>query len=95
MTGEESDLALVVSTLILATTFTPIRERLQSIAERRFRPETDGDSVAESLVDLRVELRQVSEKLAQLEQATATSAADDTHDHTRRRPHARSASPGR
>ena len=34
-TGELSDLALVLTTLILATTFTPIKKRLEAVTERR------------------------------------------------------------
>jgi hypothetical protein len=37
-TGESSDLALVLTTLVLATTFTPIKKRLEAIAERRLAP---------------------------------------------------------
>lgn len=53
VTGQSNELALVLTTLILATTFTPIKKRLEGIAEHRFRiPEdevasgtvTDGDS---------------------------------------------------
>ncbi len=38
-TGESSDIALVITTLILATTFTPMKRRLELIAERRLSPE--------------------------------------------------------
>ena len=37
LTGERSDAAIVVTTLILASTFTPIKTRLQAIVDRRFR----------------------------------------------------------
>ena len=38
MTGESNEFALVLTTLILATTFTPIKKRLEDIAERRLTP---------------------------------------------------------
>jgi hypothetical protein len=37
VTGEESDAVLVITTLILATTFTPIKRRLEGLVERRFK----------------------------------------------------------
>jgi hypothetical protein len=36
VTGQESDAALVLTTLVLATTFTPIKSRLEGIAARRY-----------------------------------------------------------
>jgi len=35
-TGETSDVALVITTLLLATTFTPVKRRLEQVAERQF-----------------------------------------------------------
>lgn len=37
LTGEKSDAAIVVTTLLLAATFTPIKTRLQAAVDRRFR----------------------------------------------------------
>ena len=37
ITGESSDSALVLTTLVLATSFTPIKQRLEGVADRRFR----------------------------------------------------------
>ena len=43
VTGEESDAALVLTTLVLATTFTPIKKRLEDLVERRFKePEEEA-----------------------------------------------------
>lgn len=39
VTGDTSELALVITTLLLATTFTPIKSRLERVAGRRLRPE--------------------------------------------------------
>jgi len=41
VTGEKSDAAIVITTLILASTFTPIKTRLQAIVDRRFRDAHD------------------------------------------------------
>jgi len=37
-TGQTDETALVLSTLVLATTFTPIKSRLELVAARRFKP---------------------------------------------------------
>src|SRR5262249_50714403 len=39
VTGDKSDAAIVLATLVLATTFTPIRKWLEGIVERRFPPD--------------------------------------------------------
>jgi hypothetical protein len=36
LTGEASDAALVITTLVIAASFTPIRRRLEAVVERRF-----------------------------------------------------------
>jgi len=41
VTGEKSDAAIVITTLILASTFTPIKTRLQAVVDRRFRDTHD------------------------------------------------------
>lgn len=38
VTGDRSDAAIVISTLILASVFTPLRKWLEGIVERRFKP---------------------------------------------------------
>jgi uncharacterized membrane protein len=42
VTGDTSDLSLVLTTLLLATTFTPIKGRLERVAARWLRPATPG-----------------------------------------------------
>ena len=47
ITGEASDAALVITTLVIAASFTPIKRRLEGLVERRFRaPEPARDGVA-------------------------------------------------
>jgi hypothetical protein len=40
VTGDKSDAAIIISTLILASVFTPVRKWLEGIVERRFKPAT-------------------------------------------------------
>jgi len=40
VTGDKSDAAIIISTLILASVFTPLRKWLEGIVERRFKPTT-------------------------------------------------------
>jgi len=40
VTGDKSDAAIIISTLILASVFTPLRKWLEGIVERRFKPAT-------------------------------------------------------
>ncbi|MGH2406457.1 MAG: hypothetical protein ACRDF7_00070 [Candidatus Limnocylindrales bacterium] len=50
-TGGPSDGAVILSTLILATTFTPIRAALQGIVDRRFRDAQDAKRLLDAFVD--------------------------------------------
>jgi hypothetical protein len=72
LTGQESDAAYVITTLILATTFTPIKLRLEEIAKRRFREpdeavSADADASPATLDALRAELREQAQRLERLE----------------------------
>jgi hypothetical protein len=51
ITGENSDLALVLTTLLLATTFTPIKGRLERIVEARLKPHPGSDTAPAPLLD--------------------------------------------
>ena len=42
-TGQRSDGAVIVSTLVLATMFTPVRSWLQGVVDRRFRDDVDAE----------------------------------------------------
>lgn len=50
-TGGPSDGAVILSTLILATTFTPIKNALQGAVDRRFRDGQDAERQLQQLVD--------------------------------------------
>jgi MFS family permease len=74
LTGDESDATIVITTLILATTFTPIKTRLEEIARRRFKEPADAatggaDGAAAGVDALRAELRDQGRRLERLEDA--------------------------
>jgi hypothetical protein len=72
VTGESSDAALVLTTLVLATSFTPIKRRLETIVERRYRATGDLPSAdrrvgrRSSPVELDVRLDAIDRNLAGL-----------------------------
>jgi hypothetical protein len=47
LTGDRSDAAIIVTTLIVASVFTPVRKWLEGIVERRFRPTEERPAAAE------------------------------------------------
>jgi hypothetical protein len=79
VTGEGSDAALVLTTRVLATSFTPIKRRLEAIVERRYRRATSLPAVepaegrsAEAELDTRLDaidrsLARLNERLVALE----------------------------
>lgn len=72
LTGEESEAALVLTTLVLATTFTPIKSRLEKIAGARLRPQPT-EAVAELALEPELEAairRVVIDVLGEREVAT-------------------------
>jgi hypothetical protein len=78
LTGDESDVAIVITTLILATTFTPIKNRLEEIAKRRFKEPEEGPAssaaqATEPLERIEAELRELREQVARLEAERSTA----------------------
>jgi hypothetical protein len=73
LTGNESDAAVVLTTLFVASLITPVRKRIEVAVDRRFRPTGDpareaaslfaGDLLADPEVEAR--LRAIAEKAAQ------------------------------
>ena len=57
VTGETSDAALVITTLILATTFTPLRQRLERIADRWFKAPSPPSEIPATVEELETLVR--------------------------------------
>ena len=49
VTGDRSDAAIIISTLILASVFTPIRKWLEGIVERRYKPTASAEHADSAL----------------------------------------------
>ncbi len=87
LTGQESDGALVLTTLVLATTFTPIKQRLEAIVARRYQKEPSGEAALEPSAPAAVaapspargdaNLRKLIREMVQEELDRRTSSADD------------------
>jgi len=66
LTGHPSDAAIVLTTLVLASTFTPIKTRLQAVVDRRVKPaapaavELDHATVTAMLAAAEDRLRQIA-----------------------------------
>jgi hypothetical protein len=83
-TGEGSEEALVITTLILATTFTPIKRRLEALVERRYHEPVEAPESAasgsEAGSDVRVELRELADRLARVEDILGSPASDSARE---------------
>jgi hypothetical protein len=65
LTGERSDAAIVLSTIVVVTVFTPIRARLQAIVERRFKETHDPSRpLAEYVAALETRLGRIDQDVA-------------------------------
>jgi hypothetical protein len=72
VTGQTSDVALVLTTLVLATSFTPVKQRLEAVANERWRPQQTAATAAEAVppeLDERIETIARRVSLEVLEQA--------------------------
>jgi hypothetical protein len=96
-TGDTSDAAVVITTLILAGLFTPVRRSLEAGVDRRFKPPTgnaashaSGDAPAAiSLADLEAALRPVLRRIDALERGSRRrhpARTDPSHADRRDRP---------
>jgi hypothetical protein len=72
VTGDKSDGAVVITTLVLAGLFTPVRNGIQNFVDRRFKPA--GAPVHESHRD---EIHTVEQRLEQVEQRLALLESSD------------------
>ncbi|HYL40980.1 MAG TPA: hypothetical protein VET90_06705, partial [Candidatus Binatus sp.] len=81
VTGDSSDIVIVLSTLVLAGAFTPVRKALETFVDRHFKPSDsagsahrEGHQPADATplpVDPRDELRELQARLARLEELLA------------------------
>jgi hypothetical protein len=79
LTGHPSDAAIVITTLVMASTFTPIKTRLQTVVDRRVKPAAvteralDAATVGAMLAAAEDRLRQIArEELSRTEQPLAS-----------------------
>ena len=84
LTGESSDAALVLTTLVLATTFTPIKQRLETVAKERFHdpgpggPRAAADQpAAPGTADLEQRMEKIARRVTREVLATERSTQDD------------------
>jgi hypothetical protein len=82
-TGDESDAALVITTLILATSFTPIKRRLETFVDRRFKTgaahatAASGQMVVSDGNDASVRLERIEAELASLRNVLAAAGVSE------------------
>jgi hypothetical protein len=76
VTGERSDAAIVLTTLIVTSTFTPLKTRLQAIVDRRFRPSAHGTFSLTAPSGSGSEALQMVGQLAQLHAAGALTTSE-------------------
>jgi hypothetical protein len=67
LTGDRSDAAIIVTTLVLASMFTPIRNWLQAMVDRRFKP-ASAHAAAADIHAAHSSIQELSERVALLEQ---------------------------
>jgi len=91
VTGDTSDVAIILTTLILAGTFTPVRKSLEGFVDRRFKPLDasrpkgvvagnrghggDSHADADTIAALADQLRALEARLAEVEQRPRQGAA--------------------
>lgn len=67
VTGDKSDAAIVLATLVLASLFTPIKNSLQSFVDKRFKPVTKPEVAAPVHVHTHPDLKSLEARLDELE----------------------------
>jgi len=67
LTGDKSDAAIVLATLVLASLFTPIKNSLQSFVDKRFKPVTKPEVAAPVHVHTHPDLKSLETRLDELE----------------------------
>jgi hypothetical protein len=76
LTGESNEAALVLTTLVLATTFTPIKKQLETLAAKRFDPGAELRAAAAGLTpEQQAGVEEIARRVA-LETMAATAVAE-------------------
>ena len=78
LTGDTSDVAIVLTTLVLAGTFSPLRKALEGFVDRHFKPaaRAPADPMPPEIEPTN-ELREIQARLARLEQVLANADRSD------------------
>lgn len=69
LTGDRSDAAIIITTLVMASLFTPIRNTLQGFVDRRFKPA--GSAPAQAAPSTQAPMELLNERVAALEEQVA------------------------
>lgn len=72
ITGERSDAAIVLTTLIVASTFTPIKTRLQAVVDRRVKPVPSPDTASPDVEAMAAVLATAEDRFRQIARDIAT-----------------------
>jgi hypothetical protein len=80
VTGDRSDAAVVITTLVLAGLFTPVKNSLQSFVDRRFRPTGAPPIHHEDIRTVEIRLDQLEQRLASMESAARGNVAEEDRD---------------
>jgi hypothetical protein len=67
LTGDKSDAAIVLATLVLASLFTPIKNSLQAFVDKRFKPVTKPEVAAPVHVHTHPDLKSLETRIDELE----------------------------
>ncbi len=67
VTGDKSDAAIVLATLVLASLFTPIKNWLQTFVDKRFKPVTKVETPAPAHVHTHPDMKSLEARLDELE----------------------------
>lgn len=77
-TGQQSDVAAVIATLVVVAGFTPVKDRLQKVVDRRFKPAGDPSQKLAALADeVRTRLNKIDRDQSTLRLLEVAVAAFD------------------
>jgi hypothetical protein len=77
VTGDRSDAAIVITTLILATIFTPARKALEGVVEARFKPLAASQIAVTKPMPVALDERDLDRRIAAIARAAVDEALAD------------------